>query len=460
MTGSERMFRRVALAPVLGVLAAGCGSDNPPQGTPIPAADAGEDVSAEAAPDAALSIQQRMSQVKVAIVYERLSDGIGFGRSVDDVADLVVETQADLIFRAFFRWQPVPESPESILASSCGLPSDYVAKKAAIGYTYKQYADALHTIKAARPDVLVVGAIAAQRLNAFEIDDSSSACIGPDGDHGTWSMAFDPTTLQLGVTKNALQCEVGKDLGFVDRSFDCTGYDHATSASAYFPDITNQNYHDLVLAHAKKQIDLGVDAIWIDMFFVQALVLSKKFPGNPSAAQSAHEAASRIVDDIHAYGTTKYNKRIAVGTWWNNADLPYAPPDLDFVTATASYDEVEAIQLQDSWWTTTQATIAGKWPTIPVFVDIDWGNGATPMFAFSQDLSPAQQCEFCTMADDFLAKKGMVFVYPVHGGTFQPKPEDGGSGGHLCWGFGTYDSLYSPDCYTYPCIKQLAQGKK
>jgi hypothetical protein len=54
-----------------------------------------------------------LSNVKVAVLYERVTDGALYGRSNDDVIKLLKQTKTDLIFRGFWRWEPVPESKTS-----------------------------------------------------------------------------------------------------------------------------------------------------------------------------------------------------------------------------------------------------------------------------------------------------------------------------------------------------------
>ena len=109
-----------------------------------------------------------LNQVKVAIVYERVSDGIAFYRSIDDVITILNETNTSLIFRDFFRWEPVPESWYTILP---GYSSGYVKEKMDIGYSYSQMGDAIRQIKAARPNTIIIGAIAVQYLNRIEFND-------------------------------------------------------------------------------------------------------------------------------------------------------------------------------------------------------------------------------------------------------------------------------------------------
>jgi len=377
--------------------------------------------------------RKKLGAVKVATLYERVTDGILIGRSMEDVAKIFSETNTDLIFRGFFRWQPVPESQDSKLP---GYPENYTKSKMRIGYSYGQYKEAISLIKKARPDVVFVGAIAAQRLNEIEYDDVTLEAFAQTQ---TWQMALDPAKLGIGISKEEGQRKAAAIVG----------------TKAYFPDITNKKYQELLLSRAKKQIDLGVDAIWIDMLFGGANLIQKatKNPDHPAIKEFC-DSASKIVDEIHAYGYSKYRKYIYVGTWWNFAQLPFPAPDVDFVTATPSAEEIQG-GLDGQRWDDIKGKIKEKTGDLPVLAFIDWGGpGNTPILAFSQTLNPAQQREFLVNADDFFTKKGIVFVFPVHGGTF------GENAKRLSYDrYPVYDSL-APEFNTYETIRKLAQKKK
>jgi len=69
-------------------------------------------------------------------------------------------------------------------------------------------------------------------------------------------------------------------------------------------------------------------------------------------------------------------------------------------------------------------------------------------------LSKEEQREFLKIADEFFSRKGIIFVYPVHGGFM------GQDAKILSFGkLKTYDSL-APEFETYETIKELAQSKK
>jgi hypothetical protein len=76
-----------------------------------------------------------------------------------------------------------------------------------------------------------------------------------------------------------------------------------------------------------------------------------------------------------------------------------------------------------------------------------------PLTAFSQKLTSEQQSAWLTNADDFFTRKGILFAYPVHGGTFPTTATN------LAFGkYNVYDSL-APEFGTYGTIKNLSLKK-
>jgi hypothetical protein len=238
------------------------------------------------------------------------------------------------------------------------------------------------------------------------------------------------------MSKEEGQKKAAQFLGWSDKS------------PAYFPDITNEEYQDLLLSGAKKQIDLGADGIWIDMLFAQASLLQKVSAGDPKVRE-VYDASAKAVDRIHAYGYEKYDKRILVGTWWTYAEFPYPAPDVDFVTASPEPKEITG-GLDERRWD----LLKDKVGDVPMIAFIDWsGTADSPLGVFSQNLTPEQQDEFLVEADAFFARKDIIFAYPVHGGTFPQSSK------RLSFGkYGIYDAL-APEFRTYDTIKGLAVNK-
>jgi|GEM_PF-2667294 len=390
-----------------------------------------------------------LSEVRVAVLYEYVTDGAFIGRSPAEVLKIFNETRTDLIFRGWWRWSPCPESPD-VTEIPPGYPEwylDYTERRAKEGYTYQQLREAINEIKKDNPDVIFCGAIPAQRVTQFAWNPMTEEFIEyPE----TWEMALDPGKWGIPESKEDFQKRFAIWHGWIEGGEE---YD-PKQVSSYYPDITNEKFQELFLSWAKKQIDCGADAIWIDMLFGQAKMLAKITRDlNHSAVKESFEAASKMVDEIHKYGESK-GKHIYIGSWGSSIIYPYPRPDLDFITASPSSKEVYLMELNRTYWDIVTTAVKEKLGDIPFFVFIDWAvSTRDPLGVFSHYLTTGEQREFLGIADEFFQEKGINFIYPVHGGWMGYDTK--------IFSFGKssfYDSL-APEFETYETIKELAQNK-
>ncbi len=387
-------------------------------------------------------------EIKVACLYERVTDWINFNRSIDDVISILNETKTDFIFRGWWRWSPCPDDANMTLPPD--FPSNYVENCVRRGYTYKHLENAIKRIKEKMPSVIFCGAVPSQIITRLTWNPITKEFFGTNE---TWAMALNPQKWGINMTKEEFQYEFAKWHLWVDPNSTLEDYDYR-KVNAYFPDITNEDFQELLLSWAYKQIDCGVDAIWIDMLFAQANMLYK-ITGDiyHPAVKESYEAACKIVDEIHGYGESK-GKYIYVGTWSACAIYPYEKPSLDFITASPSSTEVYEMKMNETKWDERISIVREKFGDIPFFAFIDWASTThTPLGVFSQYLSKEEQREFLKIADIFFAKKGINFIYPVHGGWM------GNDAEILSYGISrTYDSL-APEFETYETIVKLTQNK-
>lgn len=223
------------------------------------------------------------------------------------------------------------------------------------------------------------------------------------------------------------------------------------------PDLTNPDDYNYVLREVKREIDMGSDAIWLDMLFHQTnhLIEETGDPHDPQVRE-AYKAASRLVDDIHQYGYSKYGKYIYVGTWGAYYQLPYPAeemPNMDFVTVKPTIEEINTGKFNPDW-NKRASEMRGKLGDIPIFVLLDYSSSTrTPLGVFSQIKTTEQQRELLKKLDRFFQGLGMNWVYLIHGGDMGEEAEI------LSYGkYRIYDSL-APEFETYETIKELAQNK-
>lgn len=403
--------------------------------------------------------RDRLSRVKIASLYENITDLKAFGRSLADAVKLFRETRTEFIFRGFWLWSPAFQSPESIppevleFAQTRDLtPGQVVKFVKERGYFYQCLSDSIAGIKKDVPGVIFCGAIPAQKVNAIDYNPVTAKVLTRED---TWGMSLDPQKWGINfrgkpLTKEEFQKLFGLTHLWVN---EFQSYDWK-KVPAYFPDITNPAYQELLLSWAKKQIDCGADAIWIDMQFSQASMLAQitKDVFHPAVKES-YEAAAKIADKIHAYGLEQ-GRYIYVGSWSMVSLFPYPAPDFDFVTISPLPNEVKNMELNEKQSAEKFARIKNKLGNIPIFVFIDWAASTkTQLGVFSQYLNKDKQREFLEKADKFFTGKNTVFVYPVHGGWM------GGDAKTRSFGqFKIYDSL-APEFATYETIKKLAREK-
>ncbi len=414
-----------------------------------------------------------LSRVKVASLYENITDGVMLGRSVDATIEILAETQTDLVFRGFWKWMPVVNSPEEIppelsrfaveLAQQRGVspptPQQIADNLRSNGHYYEELQRWIAAIKTDLPDLLFIGAIPAQTLPRVEWNPITGRVYDSEE---TWAMALDPQKWGIErdgkpVTKEALQAWF---YGVHPYGGPMEEYDPRTTA-AYFPDLTNPQFQELMLSWAQKQVDCGADGIWIDMLYRQAYLLAQVTGDvhHPAVAESM-QAASQIVDAIHAYGELR-GKHVYVGSWagafvWAELagqEWPYAPPDVDFITVSPTILEIREKKLDPSRWEGLLRVTASEYGDIPVFAFIDWSFDESQTVVFSQELTPEEQSEVLRAFDEALEAIGVTFVYPLHGGYMGR----GEVTTRLAFGeYRIYDAL-APEFDTYETIKELAQ---
>gem|GEM_PF-1545773 len=411
--------------------------------------------------------KQRLPKVKVAVLYENITDGVLIDRSIDETINILKETRTDLIFRGFWKWLPIVNSPDSIPSELLELaPEGTTLEQAAealrkSGYYYQELERWISAIKKEIPDIIFVGAIPTQTLSRIEYNPVTGKVYSMEE---TWGMALDPSKWGIKrngklVTKEQFQSwwyGVHPYGGKVEE------YDWR-KVPAYFPDITNLTFQDLLLSWAKKQIDCGADAIWIDMLYKQAtLLLQMTRDMNHSSVRESVDSASKILDEIHKYGDSK-GKYIYVGSWdgpfvWAEVaglKFPYSPPNLDFITTSPLNQEILDMKLDSARWAMEISAQKKIYGNIPVFAFIDWAFDSSQTVMFSQKLSSEEQREVLRTFDSSFTKMGINFIYPLHGG-YMGKGEITTK---LAWGkYRTYDAL-APEFDTYQTIKELANKK-
>ncbi len=391
----------------------------------------------------------RLASVRVAAQYRYLTDGAGIHRSLDEAFALLEALDTELIFQGWVtEWQPLVER-----CGDLASPAERDACERA-GYSYRHLAEAVGRVRERMPGTLVGGGLLAEFLYPETFDPITGERLDRDQ---AWSLALDPQKWGLSPSREDLQRRLAAEV--FHWTDDPAHYDPRRQMRAFFPDITDPRFQRLFLDLARRQIDLGVDALWIDALFAQARLFREYGETHPAeseaagrAARDAYDAASQLLDRLHEYSWIARGRPVDIVTWPDPIEFPYPQPALDGVMTSPSAAEVLAGTLDAARWDALLARIRTALPGIPVFARIDYGeHDRTPLAVFSQVLSPDEQRAFLRTADRFFAARNVIFVYPVHGGYM-------GAGARRL-AFGTspfYDSL-APEFDTYGTIQELAR---
>ncbi len=377
--------------------------------------------------------------IKVAILYENITHDRLLNRTIEDLLRILNETHAQFIFRAFWRWSPCPNTLSEVPEKLRGII--YIR-----GYYYEHLEEVIREIKKRRPDIIICGAIPAQKLGRVDWNPIERKIIRyPE----TWNMALDPGKWGLNISKVKLQYYFAKSHLWIPENMTEEEYD-PSRVPAYFPDITNPEFQKLLLSWAYRLIDAGVDAIWIDMLFAQAKMLGKIAKNmSHSAVKESFEAAYKIILKIKEYGARK-GKYIYVGSW-ANIYFPH-PEVLDFITISPSSREVLNMKIDVEKWDERLKLLKEKYPNATIMVFLDWAaTTRTPLGVFSQRLKPEEQAKFLELMDQYFRSRGVIPVYPVHGGYMGYDAEIKAYGKYPF-----YDAL-APEFNIYDKIVELAE---
>ena len=374
------------------------------------------------------TFDENMTDIKVAILYQRITDGINHPskiRTYEDLVNILKETNPDLVFRVWWRWIPTPES----------LPPDHPIYQA--GHTYQQLEETLGKLKKDLPEIKFwFGSIPTQRINFEEKNPITGKTYSKKE---TWQMTLDPAKWGINFSKEKLQ-ELAQQ--------------GPTGQYGYLPDVTNKEFQELYLSWAKRQIDAGVNGLFLDMLFAQPRILAEITKNlNHKAVKESLRAIDYLIEEIRKYGYEK-GRYIYLCSWGTFTDFPDYTPDLDFVIVTPKVEEVRNLILDEERWNEKISKIKERLPKAKILAIIDWaGTTNTSLGVFSQELSKEAQREFLRIADGFLRRKGITFIYPVHGGFM------GQDAKILSYGKSkTYDSL-APEFDTYGTIVELAKNR-
>ena len=363
-----------------------------------------------------------MQKFFVAVQYRYVTDGKVINRSLDDVIRILKETKADFLFQGRMTQKPCPDKCSN-------LPTEEEREKCELfGKSYEHLCRVIYKIKKELPDIIFCGGTQAEYLYPEEVG-SSRLILEPEDRDKAWEIALNPKKWGINISRKDFQCYWARRWGEIHKDEPCPSERELKQRMRkFFPDLTNPEFQKIFLERIYRQIDAGVDAIWIDMLYMQAHLMEKltKDPDHPAVKES-YEVAREIVNKIRNYGKKK-GKYIYVLTWVavkgkdSIISVPKEYVNVDAAIVSPSSNEIkdkstgEIANFNEKLWDNLVRKFKEDYK-IPIFARIDYGGpGRTQLYVFSQELSKKEAKEFLRKADEFFSKKGIIFIYPVHGG--------------------------------------------
>ncbi|RLI15114.1 hypothetical protein DRO49_05660, partial [Candidatus Bathyarchaeota archaeon] len=319
-----------------------------------------------------------ISQIKVAVQYRYVTDGKVINRSLSDVIRILNDTKPEFVFQGWMTQKPCPDKCSD-------LPTEEEREKCDLsGYSYEHLMEAFLKIKKELPDIIFCGGTQAEYLYPEEVGESRLILEPGDRDKA-WEISLNPEKWGINVSRKDIQCYWAKRWGDIEENEPCPSEKELKQRMRkFFPDLTNPEFQKIFLERIYKQIDAGVDAIWIDMLYMQARLI-EELTKNPEhiAVRESYKAAKEIVDKIHEYGKKK-GKYIYVITWVAVKDknsivtVPKEYVNVDAAMVSPSSNEIKdkftgkIANFNEELWDELVEKIRKEYG-IPIFARIDYG---------------------------------------------------------------------------------------
>ncbi len=302
------------------------------------------------------------SQLKIVSLYESIID-----TNISTLTSILEETHTDIIFRAYFRGYHRNLDPRD----------------------YSKLAGTIRAIKTKLPWVQVMGGI------------SCSAIYYP-GDY--WPNL---TRISAETARQMLWVLPNGSLG------------HHSSFPWPILDLSKPLTRQFIEAYAYRFIDAGIDSLFFDEVDL-ILNIAPRYGLNVTR-QPYLEAWTEIVHAVKDYARRSRGRDVLVtlnSGYVNSIGEPSAEiwPGQDFITVSFNPNTIKSQSNQDDWQGFKRQIEKTYGHLMPIMAFIDWGVGETPLSIFAS-LSGSKQIALLKLLHDVSAREGLLFVYPLRGGT-------------------------------------------
>lgn len=377
-----------------------------------------------------------------AILFQQLYDLVP-ERTPEQIKQIIRETKPELILRCASRGDKTSLEP----------------------YKFEKLKTAIKAVREVNPNILLIGNLFLQVMNREERDDITGATYTQSETYNL--MSFDPAQFGISsMTKCEYQC-------LDDVMCECKGPDEARVIRKFVPDITDsQNidklFQTLFVHQAQKLLEAGVDGIWIDYLFFNASFLYNKGASSSNIENVVH-ASIEVCNEIKKLRTNK-GKIPLISTWIpHSVMIPYIKTSpywhdkfFDFYTTNAfTQIEIDTAIPEPIHWDLKVDIVKNELGNVPLMAYIDWGFGKHQLWYLTQNKIDFNErknhlIKFLRTFTDFFNKKGISFIYPVHGGNMCGSRIDIESPCYvLSYGqFNIFDA-HAPEFDVYPEIVRL-----
>lgn len=356
-----------------------------------------------------------------AVIYEPINTPAGKGGYVTNLlaSSLLANAKTNFVFRGFFWWGHCPNWwawQDSQLGGQT-FPCTYQGQLKSLD----ALSDEIKLLKQKNPNLIFAGGITTSHLESKD----------------TWANG---TLIGLNYDSMCAHDSQGNTIDFFN---------------GCISNFSSPQYRQFVIGWANKIVDAGVDAIWFD----QICMYEKYQIGNVSVDKILSDCASNFGEIARAVRlhASQSGRTVFVAFNWNAggiSDLYNSGHEDGIQLLLQNVNYVMASTNPGDFNTTAPYVLTEDWPTVkkavgnlPIVTYLDWSGSCNwcQLYKFAQ-LSKQNQINYLIAVDADTKKNGIIFAYPIWGGSDQMYPDryDSVRGG-------TYDTIAQLSNSTVPC---------
>jgi hypothetical protein len=360
-----------------------------------------------------------------AAVYEPINAPAGKGGYTTNLlaGSLLANAKTNFVFRGYFWWNQCPGWWPWTVASQVGGNSNIPCTYQGHLQSLSALSDYIKLLKQKNPNLIFAGGITTSHLESKDI----------------WANG---TVVGSNYDSMCAHTPKGEIIDFYN---------------GCIANFSNPQWRQFVIGWANKIVDAGVDAIWFDQICMYEKLMMNKGVGDvddvlSDCANNFAEIAQAV--RLHA---SQSGRTVLVAFNWNaegisslynkghGNGLNLLFQNVDYVMAStnpADFNTTAPYVLTEDWPTVKKAV-----GNLPVITYLDWSGQCDwcQLYKFAQ-LSKQNQINYLTDVDAGTKKNGIIFAYPMWGGSDQMYTDRYDSVRD-----GTYDTIAQLSNSTIPC---------